>query len=145
MLVADADGLKLHKEMTPKDARDWIELLGSLDFSKAVLFIFIVVVAFMVYMEKKGKRKPLTAIASGIGKAKLPAFQKRSEQVLSQLKLYEKKLMCLTNEEGTVRLRHVLTPALRHWVLDPVTIDEIRKTIADASQPPKPIGRPRKS
>lgn len=93
----------------------------------------------------EAKRCDVVVYASGIGKAKLPAFQKRSEQVLSQLKPYEKKLMCLTNEEGTVRLRHVLTPALRHWVLDPVTIDEIRKTIADASQPPKPVGRPKKS
>ena len=50
----------------------------------------------------EAKRCDVVVYASGIGKAKLPAFQKRSEQVLSQLKPYEKKLMCLTNEEGTV-------------------------------------------
>jgi len=79
--------------------------------------------------------------APGVGKAKSQAFQKRSEQVLSQLKPYEKKLKCLTNADGNARLRHPLTPALRHWVLSDVTVNEIRKTIEDASQPPKPSGK----
>ena len=99
MLVADADGLKLHKEMTPKDARDWIELLGSLDFSKAVLFIFIVVVAVMVYMEKKSKRKPLTAIATGIGKAinkevidELSGLKLRMDSIDGQLSALEDRM-----------------------------------------------------
>ncbi len=83
--------------------------------------------------------------APGVGKAKSQAFQKRTEQVLSQLKSYEKKLKCITNEDGSIRLRHPLTPALRYWHLSDVTIEEIRQTIKEASLPPKPIGRPKKN
>ena len=94
---------------------------------------------------EEAKKCDTLVYAPGIGKAKNPAFQVRSEQVLSHLKPYEKKMMCITNEERTIRLRHPLTPALRTWYLSPVTVTEIRKTIEEASQPPKPIGRPRKS
>ena len=55
--------------MTPKDARDWIDLLGSLNFSTAVLFVLLVVGAVMVYLQKKSNKKPFTAIAAAIGKA----------------------------------------------------------------------------
>ena len=43
----------------------------------------------------EAKKCDTLVYAPGIGKAKNPAFQVRSEQILSQLKSYEKKMMCI--------------------------------------------------
>ena len=51
--------------------------------------------------------------AAGVGKAKNEAFQMRQKQMLTALKPYETKLYCISNEDGTARLRHPLSPAVR--------------------------------
>lgn len=62
--------------------------------------------------------------APGVGKAKNQAFQQRSVQVLEQLKPYSKKLKCIGNSTGTVRLLHPLAPVVRTWHLHNLTVEE---------------------
>ena len=93
----------------------------------------------------EAKKCDTLVYAPGVGKAKNQAFQLRSEQVLSQLKPYEKKMKCISNEDGSIRLRHPLTPSVRTWYLSDVTIAEAMQIITEAAQPPKPVGRPKKS
>ena len=83
--------------------------------------------------------------APGNGKAKNPVFQARAAQVLKHLKPFEKKMKCLSNEDGSIRLRHPLYPAVRTWYLSDTTVEEAMRTITDAQMPPKPIGRPKKT
>lgn len=70
--------------------------------------------------------------APGTGKAKAQVFQKRQEQVLNALRPYESKLSCLCNTDGKARLQHPLSPALKTWVLSPLSVSEL---IED----PKPV------
>jgi len=67
--------------------------------------------------------------APGVGKAKNQIFQKRSSEVIKALKPYEKKLMCISNKAGTVRLVHPLTPSVRVWNLTPLKISELSSAI----------------
>ena len=92
----------------------------------------------------EAKRCDVLVYAPGNGKAKNPIFQTRSVQVLKQLKPYEKKMKCISNEDGSVRLRHPLYPAVRTWHLRDTTIAEAMQTVTDAQEPPKSVGRPRK-
>ena len=61
------------------------------------------------------KDADLIVYAPGVGKAKLQAFQERSNQVLEALRPYEKKLKCLTSASGKAKLLHPLCPAVRKW------------------------------
>lgn len=70
--------------------------------------------------------------APGTGKAKSKVLQRRQEQVLNALRPYESKLNCLTNADGKARLQHPLSPALKTWVLSPLSVSEL---IED----PKPV------
>ena len=70
--------------------------------------------------------------APGTGKAKSKVLQCRQEQVLNALRPYELKLNCLTNADGKARLQHPLSPALKTWVLSPLSVSEL---IED----PKPV------
>ena len=70
--------------------------------------------------------------APGTGKSKTRALQRRQEQVLNALRPYEAKLNCLTNADGKARLQHPLSPALKTWVLSPLSVSEL---IED----PKPV------
>lgn len=63
--------------------------------------------------------------AAGVGKAKNKAFQTRQKQVLTALLPFEGKLHCLTNQEGSARLKHPLSPAVRIWSLSPLKISEV--------------------
>ena len=63
--------------------------------------------------------------AAGVGKAKSKVFQRRQEQVLTALRPYEDKLHCLTNESGSARLQHPLSPAVRTWHLSPLKVSEL--------------------
>ena len=63
--------------------------------------------------------------APGTGKAKSKVLQRRQEQVLNALRPYESKLNCLTNAEGKARLQHPLSPALKTWVLSPLSVLEL--------------------
>lgn len=93
----------------------------------------------------EAKKCDTLVYAPGNGKAKNQTFQKRAAQVLKSLKPYEKKMKCLSNEDNSVRLRHPLYPAVRTWYLRETTIDEAMQTITEAQQPPRPIGRPKKT
>lgn len=93
----------------------------------------------------EAKKCDVLVYAPGNGKAKNPVFQARAAQVLKHLKPFEKKMKCLSNEGGSIRLRHPLYPAVRTWYLSDTTVDEAMQTITDAQMPPKPIGRPRKT
>lgn len=70
--------------------------------------------------------------APGTGKAKSKVLQCRQEQVLNALRPFESKLNCLTNADGKARLQHPLSPALKTWVLSPLSVSEL---IED----PKPV------
>ncbi len=63
--------------------------------------------------------------AAGVGKAKSKAFQRRQEQALTALALHEKKLHCLCGKDGSARLQHPLSPAVRTWYLSPLKVAEI--------------------
>lgn len=63
--------------------------------------------------------------APGIGKAKLQAFQARSTQVLEALRVYAKKLRCLTNASGKAKLLHPLCPAVRNWTITELPLEEL--------------------
>lgn len=63
--------------------------------------------------------------APGVGKVKNQEFQKRAAAVLEVLKPMESKLRCITGANGESRLVHPLTPAVREWVLDKVSVKEI--------------------
>ena len=83
--------------------------------------------------------------APGNGKAKNEMFQMRAVKVLNALKPYEKKMKCLSNEDDSVRLCHPLFPAVRVWYLRDTTITEAMQAVAEAQEPPRPVGRPRKN
>lgn len=99
----------------------------------------------MKYILAEAKNCDVLVYAPGNGKAKNLVFQKRAAHVLKQLKPFEKKMKCLSNEDGSVKLRHPLFPAVRTWYLRDTTITEAMQAIIDAQQPPKPVGRPKKS
>ena len=91
------------------------------------------------------KQCDVLVYAPGNGKAKNPAFQSRATQVLKQLKPYEKKMKCLSNEDGSVRLRHPLFPAVRTWYLRDTTVAEAMQMINEVQQPPKANGKTKKT
>lgn len=95
----------------------------------------------------EAKKCDVLVYAPGNGKAKNQAFQARAAQVLKQLKPYEKKMKCLSNEDGTVRLRHPLFPAVQTWYLRETTIAEAMQTISEEQTPKstKPTGKPKKA
>lgn len=69
--------------------------------------------------------------APGVGKAKNKLFQKRQEQVLTALYPYKEKLKCLCDQNGESRLQHPLSPAVRTWYLDDLSIDEFDITLEE--------------
>lgn len=83
--------------------------------------------------------------APGNGKARNEMFQMRSVKVLNALKPYEKKMKCLSNEDGSVRLCHPLFPAVRVWYLRDTTVTEAMQSIVEAQEAPKSVGRPKKT
>ncbi|MBQ8837517.1 MAG: DUF1643 domain-containing protein [Clostridia bacterium] len=72
----------------------------------------------------EAKKCDTLVYAPGVGKAKNQAFQERSMQVLEQLKPYSKKLMCIGNSTGSVKLMHPLAPVVRTWHLHSISIEE---------------------
>ena len=77
--------------------------------------------------------------APGVGKSKNLAFQTRTEQILKELKPFQKKLKCITNKDNTVRLVHPLTPSVRIWYLSDVKINEIiEKTLPSQKTKKRP-------
>lgn len=93
----------------------------------------------------EAKQCDVLVYAPGNGKAKNPAFQVRATQVLKQLKPYEKKMKCLSNEDGSVRLRHPLFPAVRTWYLRDTTVAEAMQMINEVQQPSKTNGKTKKA
>lgn len=79
--------------------------------------------------------------AAGVGKAKNKAFQQRQAQVLDALRKYEDKLCCLTNEKGSARLQHPLSPAVRTWHLSPLKISELLPAPKEAEPKQKKKGK----
>ena len=69
--------------------------------------------------------------ASGTGKAKNKAFQRRQEQVLKELAPYEVKLCCLCDDEGKAKYQHPLSPAVRVWNLCPLKVKELVKSVPE--------------
>ena len=63
--------------------------------------------------------------APGVGKSKNKLFALHQEQVLSALSKYEEKLHCLSNANGSARLQHPLSPAVRTWTLSPLKVSEL--------------------
>ena len=63
--------------------------------------------------------------AAGVGKAKNELFQERQKQVLHALRPFESKLYCIGNQDGTIRLRHPLSPAVRTWTLSKLKVSEV--------------------
>ena len=81
--------------------------------------------------------------APGTGKAKMKAFQRRQEQVLSALRPFEDKLHCLCNEDGDARLQHPLSPAVSTWYLSPLKVSELILEQQQCKPEPKVKGRPK--
>lgn len=63
-------------------------------------------------------------LGAGTGKAKNKVFQRRLEQVLTDLRPYEDKLHCLCDEDGGSRGLHPLSPRLRKWYLSKCSVLE---------------------
>ena len=76
----------------------------------------------------EAKKCDTLVYAPGVGKAKNHNFQLRSSQVLSRLKLYEKKLNCIADKSGKMRFVHPLTPCVREWNLMKFKISDIFDT-----------------
>lgn len=72
----------------------------------------------------EAKKCDTLVYAPGVGKSKNQAFQERSMQVLEQLKPHSKKLKCIGNSSGSVRLMHPLAPVVRTWTLRDLSIEE---------------------
>lgn len=93
------------------------------------------------------KRSDIVVYAPGVGKAKNPVFQERAAQVLEILKPYEDKMHCIVSKDGKARLMHPLTPIVREWVLEKVTITDCMN--AAPKSPAEPVkekrqpGRPK--
>lgn len=81
--------------------------------------------------------------APGTGKAKSKVFQQRQKQVLNALRPYEFKLNCLTNSEGKARLQHPLSPALKTWVLSPLSVNELIEDPKPTAPAPKKRSMPK--
>ena len=81
--------------------------------------------------------------APGTGKAKSKALQCRQEQVLNALRPFESKLNCLTNADGKARLQHPLSPALKTWVLSPLSVSELIEDPKPVVMVPKKRGMPK--
>lgn len=81
--------------------------------------------------------------APGTGKASSKVFQERQKQVLTTLLPYKSKLRCLCNSEGKARLQHPLSPALKTWVLSPLSINELIEDPKPAPPTPKKWGMPK--
>ncbi len=79
--------------------------------------------------------------APGVGKAKNKVFQKRQEQVLTALLPMEKKLYCISDENGKARLQHPLSPAVRVWTLSALRIAELLPNIEPPQQEQKKKGK----
>ena len=79
----------------------------------------------------------------GTGKSKSKVFQHRQEKVLNALRPYEAKLNCLTNSEGRARLQHPLSPALKTWVLSPLSVSEMIEDPKPAIPVPKKRSLPK--
>jgi len=82
--------------------------------------------------------------APGVGKAKNKLFQERQKQVLTDLQPVAHKLFCLCNEEGTARLQHPLSPAVRVWGLSPMKIEELVEPETVKPDQPKKAKKPAK-
>ena len=84
-------------------------------------------------MDKDNKKAMLQAFqqadvivyAPGVGKAKNKSFISRQAEVAEILKPYEQKLKCICTKEGKSRLQHPLSPAVRRWTLDALSIAEL--------------------
>ena len=81
--------------------------------------------------------------APGTGKAKSKILQCRQQQVLNALRPFESKLNCLTNADGKARLQHPLSPALKTWVLSPLSVNELIKDPKPVVMVPKKRGMPK--
>ena len=81
--------------------------------------------------------------APGTGKAKSKVLQRRQEQVLNALRPFESKLNCLTNTDGKARLQHPLSPALKTWVLSPLSVSELIEDPKPATPAPKKRSLPK--
>ncbi|MBQ3178950.1 MAG: DUF1643 domain-containing protein [Clostridia bacterium] len=75
--------------------------------------------------------------APGVGKVKNIAFQERAKQVLQALRPAAKKLKCITSRNGLARMVHPLTPAVREWVLEEMTIEEALQLTSGESKKEK--------
>ena len=81
--------------------------------------------------------------APGTGKAKSRVLQRRQEQVLNALRPFESKLNCLTNTDGKARLQHPLSPALKTWVLSPLSVNELIEDPKPTTPAPKKRSLPK--
>ena len=81
--------------------------------------------------------------APGTGKAKSKVLQRRQEQVLNALRPFASKLNCLTNTDGKARLQHPLSPALKTWVLSPLSVSELIEDPKPAIPAPKKRSLPK--
>lgn len=81
--------------------------------------------------------------APGTGKVKSKVLQRRQEQVLNALRPFEPKLNCLTNTDGKARLQHPLSPALKTWVLSPLSVSELIEDPKPTTPVPKKRSLPK--
>ena len=75
--------------------------------------------------------------AAGVGKATNKKFQERQKQVLEALLPVEEKLHCLSDADGSSRLQHPLSPAVRTWYLSKLKIGELIEEPKPKEEPPK--------
>lgn len=75
--------------------------------------------------------------APGVGKTTNKKFQERQKQVLEALRPVEEKLHCLSDADGSSRLQHPLSPAVRTWYLSKLKIGELVEEPTPKEETPK--------
>lgn len=86
---------------------------------------------------KQAESAEVVVFAPGTGKSKNKAFLCLQERVLLALRPYERKLVCLSNEDGEGRLQHPLSPQVRTWSLSPLKISELITIPTETEPKPK--------
>lgn len=92
---------------------------------------------------KSAENADVIVYAAGVGKAKSKVFQDLQKNVIEKIRPYEAKLNCLCNANGSSRLQHPLSPAVRTWHLSPLKVSELidDATEAKPEQKKKPSGK----
>ncbi len=92
---------------------------------------------------KSAENADVIVYAAGVGKAKSKVFQDLQKNVIEKLRTFEGKLNCLCSSNGSARLQHPLSPAVRTWHLSPLKVNELvdDAPVNESEQKKKPKGK----